>query len=277
MILERNARIICRRLEDKWLLYDPDRRDTMTLNPAGAELYTALADFTDAGVLLQQFAGDNAAKRHEAENFLGMLQKYGYIAGFTGEIPERKADAGDVSGQYGIGFSMAGTFFSGDRLETIPVNTADLSRGDVIRFTDGADKMIAHRIIGGTPGAWITMGDNNAVCDPEPVTGKNLQLVTAVWRNGIRHEIARGKAGMRHFGRLRRKRFFKLALRKLLGIPARLLIKCCFWRKVPAQATDFGRSIQYSDGGRIIGWQIRKHPVYASHRLKFFYCLPEGE
>lgn len=277
MILERNTRIICRQLEEQWMLYDPDRRDAMTLNAAGARLYTALGVFTDGGALLRDFAGDDPMKRSQVKKFLGMLQKYGYIAGFTGEIPEEKARTGEISAQYGIGYSMTGTFAPGDRLETVPVNTADVGIGDVIRFSDPAGRMVAHRITGGTPGAWLTMGDNNSAPDEAPVREGELQLVTAVWRRGIRHEVARGKAGMKHFYRYRSKRAWRLGVRRVLKFPALLVIRCCFWRRKPDKATDFGRVIQYSHRGRLIGWRIGSNTVYAAHSLRFFYILPETD
>lgn len=275
MILERNARIICRRIDGKGMLYDPDRRDAKVLNPAGMDLYCRLGLFTDADMLLCGFAGDDADKRREAEKFLGMLQKYGYIAGYSGDITGEEPSAIEIMGEYGIGYSMSGTFFPGDRLIMVPVKSERLQYGDVICFTSASAGAVAHRIIGGGPGAWITMGDNNPAPDKGAVTADDLQLVTAVIRDGVEHPVAGGAAGMRCFRKWRCRRFFRLLMRKIFTLPVRAVINCCFWCRTPERATDFGRLIQYSDRGRLIGWRIGGVRVFAAHRFKFIYRLPE--
>ena len=273
MILERNTRIICRPLQDGGMLYDPDRRDGMILNASGVKIYAALGEFTETEKIYRTFSG--VAGQAELEKFLAMLQKHGYISGFDSDIAVGTPKRGVVEGQYGVGFSMSGTFYPGDRLESKPVKSTDVCRGDVICFKSAAGNLTAHRIIGGRPGAWVTMGDNNFARDKEIVIQEDLQLVTAISRGGVRHPVAGGKAGMRHFHIWRGKYFFRKWLKKIIAIPARLVISCCFWRREPEQTTDFGRLLQYSSCGRVIGWKIGSSKVFSAHKFRFLYRLPE--
>lgn len=281
MILEVNRRMIFRRTGNAMaLLYDPDTRKVVSLNHTGMQIYQHLLRETDSDKIITSFGGSDPVRRQDAENFLAMLQQAGCLAGFSSgdtPVPAAAVPASDnvSGGRFGIGFSMSGTFENGDKLEICECDPEKLRRGDVICFTDSRGQSIGHRIIGGKPGRWITMGDNNDRPDRHIVTGRNgIKLITGRIRMGKYRPIYGGNAGMRHFYFLqarRRCRIFLLRTAKWIFMP---LSGVFFWRKMPDKATSFGKNCQYSHRGRVIGWRINGNPVYAGHILRLFYRLP---
>ncbi len=124
------------------------------------------------------------------------------------------------------GASMNPLFRDGDRLLLRPVGYRDVRRGDVICFTAASGVDVVHRVVGIAPAGLCTCGDNNDAADAMPVAADcRLLLVYAIDRAGRRIAVTCGRAGMRFFRRIRARR----ACRRLLGIPARILL-----RKLPA-------------------------------------------
>lgn len=277
MNLELNYRIIFRRIGENAMLYDRDTRKAVSLNHTGVQIYELLMKESDSGKILETFAGNDPEKRHDAERFLAMLQQAGCLAGFSG-ISAEPAPSGNASvpdGRFGVGFSMLGTFENGDKLEIQPCDPAKLRRGDVIRFTDPAGRAVGHRIIGTKDGGWITMGDNNDAPDTRIVTAADdLMLITGITRNGRYYPVHGGTAGMRHFYRLRFRRACRLALRKSIKKIFLPLTGLFFWRRHPDKVTSFGKRLQYSCRGKVIGWQIGGNAVYAKQIFRLFYRLP---
>ena len=276
MNLELNYRIIFRRIGENAMLYDRDTRKSVSLNHTGAQIYEWLMKESDSEKILETFAGDDPEKRHDAERFLAMLQQTECLAGFSGVSAEpATGNFSDPEGRFGIGFSMSGTFEIGDKLELQPCDPAKLRRGDVIRFVDPAGKAVGHRIIGTKDGGWITMGDNNEAPDTRIVTAADdLMLITGITRDGRYYPVHGGTAGMRHFYRLRFCRACRLGFRKSIKKIFLPLTGAFFWRRQPDKVTSFGKRLQYSCRGKLIGWQINGKSVYAKQVLRLFYHLP---
>lgn len=278
MALELNQRTVFRRTGEFALLYDPDRKYTVSLNKTGIMIYELLRKFDDLETVLTEFAGDDRDKRGDVENFLRMLTNAGYLAGYDTPAEIKPAVAQSVlpdEHKYCIGNSMSGTFETGDRLEVCNCPPARLQRGDVISFLSRNGIYVGHRIVGGRTGRWITMGDNNDRFDRHPVTlEQKPRLITGRVHFGRYYPVAGGKAGMRHFYFVRFKRRCRRIGIAIVKTPVLLLQKCCFWRKTPDRQTDFGKLIQYSYRGKVIGWKINGRIVYARHILRFSYRLP---
>lgn len=277
MTLELNRRVVLRRLRDRAILYDPDRKRALTVNASGAAVYIRMRDCLPLTTTLDEITGGDPRRSGEVEPFLAMLQGAGFLTGFSGEVlpplPAAGADAAAADHRCGIGSSMLGTFAGGDELETETVAPEQLRRGDVVVFPDAAGRQTGHRIVGGKPGAWITMGDNNDLPDPKPLAPAGpIPRITGRRRDGRYAVIAGGAAGMRHFYRLRLQRQLRVLLRKFF-VP---LLDLGFWRKLPDHAAVFGDTIQYSHRGRLIGWRIRGIPVYHRQSLRLRYKLPEA-
>lgn len=278
MALELNQRVIFRRTGEMALLYDPDRKYTASLNLTGIMIYELIRKFDDAETVLSNFAGDDEAKRQDAENFLQMFVNAGFLAGYgvaeKAAAPVRQQGTAEVH-NFCIGSSMAGTFETGDRLEMCNCPPTKLQKGDVISFVNKNGNFVGHRIVGGRTGRWITMGDNNDKLDRHPVTlEQNPRLITGRLHHGVYYPVARGKAGMRHFYFLRFKRQCRRIAAAAVKFPAKLLIACCFWRKKADRQTDFGKIIQYSYRRKVIGWKINGRNIYARHILRLMYRLP---
>ncbi|MCI5779927.1 MAG: hypothetical protein MR051_08985 [Lentisphaeria bacterium] len=277
MTLELNRRIVLRYLRDRAILYDPDRKRALTVNASGAAIYIQMRDRLPLRTTLDEITGGDRRKICEVEPFLAMLQGAGFLTGFSGEslppLPATKTNAAETADRRcGIGSSMLGTFAGGDELETVTVAPERLRRGDVVVFSDASGRQTGHRIVGGKPGAWITMGDNNDLPDPKPLAPEGpIPLITGRRRDGRYAAIAGGAAGMRHFYRLRLQRQLRVFLRKVF-VP---VLNLGFWRKLPDHAAVFGETIQYSHRGRLIGWRIRGIPVYLRQSLRLRYKLPE--
>ena len=223
-------------------------------------------------------AGDDSGKRRHVEGFLAQLRQLGMLAGFEGDAPPTASAASPVempelTGKRGIGSSMLRTFAPGDELETERVPAGRLRRGDVVEFVNAAGRNVGHRIVGGTPGRWITMGDNNDVPDPDPyIPGETATRIVARVSRGRRTPIRGGWAGMAHFRAARMRRAAHSASAKI----ARGLLNCCFWRIEPEKRTDFGEVSQFFHRGRLIGWTVRGIPVYRRQLLRLRFKLPES-
>lgn len=281
MTLELNRRMIFRLTgNDMAMLYDQDSRKVISLNRTGAQIYQLLLHESDSEKVITSFAGSDPERHLDAENFLAMLQQAGCLAGFTDTVsvpPAAAVRSSNISAErFGIGFSMSGTFENGDKLDICECDPEKLRRGDVICFTNRDGRAVGHRIIGGKPGKWITMGDNNDLPDRHFVTARdNIKLITGKTHLGKYYPLPGGNAGMRHFYLVqfrRRSRIFLLRGMKMAFLP---LSGIFFWRKKADKSTNFGRIIQYSRRGKVIGWRINGRSVYAGYWLRLFYRLPE--
>ena len=207
-----------------------------------------------------------------------MLQNAGMLAGHAGSAaapppePAGEPEAAAPAGRLGVGNSMRGTFSSGDELRVEEIAATELRPGDVVMFTGSSGVNTGHRIVGGRPGSWITMGDNNDRPDAEPFRpGRLATRITGKVVRGEYFPIAGGPAGMRRFRLLRLRRAAHRALAALVNPLLRLL----FWRPGPDHAVRFGAVTQYSRGDRLIGGRVNGIPVYAGLWRRFFYRLPE--
>ena len=278
MELELNFRVICRPTEGGGaVICDPDRKRGLVLNPAGAKIFALLRRRRTLEEIMARCAGDDPKKRRHAERFLALLRKYGMLAGFDGEAAPSAAGAvpmemPETGAKRGIGSSMLRTFASGDELETERVPADRLRRGDVVEFVNAAGQNVGHRIVGGVPGRWITMGDNNDDPDPEPyVPGETATRIVAKIAGGSRTPIRGGRAGMAHFHAVRVRRAVHRAFAEIFEGA----LNCCFWRIEPEKRTDFGEVIQFSHRGRLIGWTVRGVPAYRRNILRLRFKLPE--
>ena len=140
-MLELNRRVVFRRFGRGAVLYDPDRRRSLTLNSAGAELYSRLRRSGVPGAEeAELLAGFSDRRREHAERFLAMLQNAGMLAGHAGSAaapppePAGEPEAAAPAGRLGIGNSMRGTFSSGDELRVEEIAATELRPGDVVNI-----------------------------------------------------------------------------------------------------------------------------------------------
>jgi len=95
------------------------------------------------------------------------------------------------------GGSMGGTFSDGDCLFVQKIPFDALQPGDVVAYR-GDEKAVAHRIVGRSAGGWMTQGDGNRGADRHPLSADRLiGKVIEFERNGIRHPVVNGTAGLR--------------------------------------------------------------------------------
>ena len=98
-----------------------------------------------------------------------------------------------------LGGSMTPALRASDLLEIEPRGERPLEVGDPLLFiAPGSDRPIAHRVSEVTPGGIRTRGDRTTredpwLLDPARVIGR----VRAVWRDGLRLEVAAGERGRR--------------------------------------------------------------------------------
>ena len=261
MELELNFRIVFRRIDGGGsVICDPDRKRGLVLNSAATKIFSLLRHRRTLDEIMARCAGDDPEKRRRVESFLAQLRQFGMLVGFEGEAPpspsvEFPVEMPEITGKHGIGSSMLRTFASGDELETERVPADRLRRGDVVEFVNAAGRNVGHRIVGGVPGRWITMGDNNDKPDPEPyIPGETATRIVAKIRKGKRTPIRGGRAGMAHFHVARMRRAVHFALSRI----AEGLQNCCFWRIEPEKRTDFGEVSQFSHRGLPL-WGDRKY------------------
>lgn len=276
---ELNFRILFRRIDGGGaILCDPDRKRGLILNPAAAEIFAMLRRRRTLDEIMARCAGDDPEKRRHVESFLAQLRQLRMLVGFDGEatpstFAESPMEMSEMMGKRGIGSSMLRTFAPGDELETERVPSDRLRRGDVVEFVSAAGRNIGHRIVGGVPGRWITMGDNNDFPDPDPyIPGETATRIVARISRGKRTPIRGGRAGMAHFRVARMRRATHHAFAKCVAA----LLNCCFWRIEPEKRTDFGEVSQFSHRGRLIGWTVRGIPAYRRQILRLRFKLPES-
>jgi signal peptidase I len=162
------------------------------------------------------------------------------------------------------GGSMLGTFRPGDCLTVEPVPIEHIRPGDVVAFLgaareDGAEELVAHRVIAITPGGLVTRGDNNPHADAVLVTAGNLLgRVTHFERDGVRSPVRGGRTGLWQPRLLYiHRRAHALAVR--LGGPYRWLRSSGLLRRLwqPAVirirlATENGPLVKYLCGQRTV-------------------------
>ena len=148
------------------------------------------------------------------------------------------------------GTSMLPLLHLGDHVELVPVQQDEVHPGDIIVFPGRDGKQIIHRIVRLSP--LQTRGDNCAHDDPPIAPDATIHLAVAFLRNGRRHLLSSGDAGLREFRRHQRRR-------RLLEVLHRLLAPLCALNpfKVPFQKlthVSFGDRRVYYAGRRPVGW-----------------------